>query len=474
MHPHRNYPRQPVGWGTLHEAPPPVIAPYVETRPADWLLLAVLRPAWAYRLELALIALLAVAYVWLGGKLGREDADRLIVAAAFVVALLGWTREPLARSLARSHLRRRWGLACRHAELASRNDRVPWVMRCSLTRAGEQLRVRLPAGAQVPDLENASERLAAFLGVREVRVSRDPANARYARVVVLRRDPLADPNPIPWPLANADHCSLWQPIPVGEDEDGNQVTVTLPERNLLDAGEPGAGKSTVVQLLIAAAALDPSVVLTLFDPKLVELAVWQGCAHRLVGPNVDDAIDVLKALIGELDDRYLTLLANRARKVAPGDGLPLHLVVVEELAFYTNGPDRKASAAFSVLLRDFVARGRAAGMVTVTTTQKPSADVVPTYLRDLFGFRWALRCSTPDASDTILGRGWASQGYSAASIDPTARGVGLLLQEGGVPVRLRACYLDDLELADLARRAEHLRGTTSPEVPTLRLLDGTA
>jgi len=110
----------------------------------------------------------------------------------------------------------------------------------------------------------------------------------------------------------------------------------------------------------------------------------------------------------------------------------------------------------------------------VTTTQKPSADVVPTYLRDLFGFRWALRCSTPDASDTILGRGWASQGYSAASIDPTARGVGLLLQEGGVPVRLRACYLDDLELADLARRAEHLRGTTSPEVPTLRLLDGTA
>jgi hypothetical protein len=474
MHPHRNYPRQPVGWGTFVEAPPPVVAPYVEPRPADWLLLAVLRPAWAYRAELALLTLLAAAYVWLGNQLGRQDADRLIVAAAFIVALLGWTREPLARSLARSHIRRRWALACRHAELASRNDRVPWVMRCGLTRAGEQLRVRLPAGAQVPDLENASERLAAFLGVREVRISRDAANARYARVVVLRRDPLADPAPIPWPLVQAGRRSLWDAIPVGEDEDGNQVTVTLPERNLLDAGEPRAGKSTVVQLLIAAAALDPSVVLTLFDPKLVELSVWQGCAARLVGPNVEEAIEVLKGLIGELDDRYLTLLANRARKVAPGDGLPLHLVVVEELAFYTNGPDRKASAAFSVLLRDFVARGRAAGMVTVATTQKPSADVVPTYLRDLFGFRWALRCSTPDASDTILGRGWASQGYSAAQIDPTARGVGLLLQEGGVPVRLRACYLDDLELAELARRAEHLRGTTRPEVPTLRLLDGTA
>jgi S-DNA-T family DNA segregation ATPase FtsK/SpoIIIE len=166
------------------------------------------------------------------------------------------------------------------------------------------------------------------------------------------------------------------------------------------------------------------VVLTVFDPKLVELAVWQSCAHRLVGPNVEEAIDVLKGLIGELDDRYLTLLANRARKVAPGDRQPLHLVVVEELAFYTNGPDRKARHGVSVLLRDFVARGRAAGMVTVATTQKPSADVVPTYLRDLFGFRWALRCSTPEASDTILGRGWASQGHSAASIDQPPEGSG--------------------------------------------------
>jgi hypothetical protein len=68
-----------VGWGTFVEAPPPVVAPYVEPRPADWLLLAVLRPAWAYRLELALVTFLAVVYVWLGGTLGREDADRLIV-----------------------------------------------------------------------------------------------------------------------------------------------------------------------------------------------------------------------------------------------------------------------------------------------------------------------------------------------------------------------------------------------------------
>jgi hypothetical protein len=41
-------------------------------------------------------------------------------------------------------------------------------------------------------------------------------------------------------------------------------------------------------------------------------------------------------------------------------------------------------------------------------------------------------------------------------------------------VRLRSCYLDDLDLADLARRAEHLQGTVQSSTPTLRLLDGTA
>ena len=99
--------RQPVGWGALHETPPIITAPVVRERPADWLFNGILRPAWAYRLELSLFGLVSVAYVWLGDRLGREGAERLIVAAAFVVALLGWTREPLARSLARSHLRRR-------------------------------------------------------------------------------------------------------------------------------------------------------------------------------------------------------------------------------------------------------------------------------------------------------------------------------------------------------------------------------
>ncbi|MGH2827710.1 MAG: FtsK/SpoIIIE domain-containing protein, partial [Actinomycetota bacterium] len=79
----------------------------------------------------------------------------------------------------------------------------------------------------------------------------------------------------------------------------------------------------------------------------------------------------------------------------------------------------------------------------------------------LFGFRWALRCSTPQASDTVLGQGWASQGYSAATIDSAARGVGFLLHEGGLPIRMRSFHLTDNDLDELAARAEALRANAT-------------
>ena len=104
-----------------------------------------------------------------------------------------------------------------------------------------------------------------------------------------------------------------------------------------------------------------------------------------------------------------------------------------------------------------MARGRAAGVIVCAATQKPAADVVPSALRDLFGFRLALRCNTPQASDTILGQGWASSGYNAASIAPGQRGVGLLLAEDGLPVRMRGFHLADEDVAAIAARASAAR-----------------
>jgi DNA segregation ATPase FtsK/SpoIIIE-like protein len=154
---------------------------------------------------------------------------------------------------------------------------------------------------------------------------------------------------------------------------------------------------------------------------------------------------------------YRDLLAAGDRKITPGDGLALHLVACDELAFYLTVEDRKKHTRFAELLRDLVARGRAAGVIVVAATQKPAADVVPSSLRDLFGFRLAMRCTTRDASDTILGQGWASLGHNAATIAPAQRGIGYLLAEDGLPVRMRAFYVDDHAVDQVARRARALR-----------------
>ena len=115
--------------------------------------------------------------------------------------------------------------------------------------------------------------------------------------------------------------------------------------------------------------------------------------------------------------------------------------------------------------RDIVARGRAPGIIPVEATQRPSADIIPTSLRDLFGYRWAFRCSTEASSDTILGHGWANMGYSATEIDPQARGVGWLRAEDGIPRRVKAAYLTDEQIIDLAGWAAQARATHHAAAP---------
>jgi DNA segregation ATPase FtsK/SpoIIIE-like protein len=252
--------------------------------------------------------------------------------------------------------------------------------------------------------------------------------------------------------------SLWEPIPVGVDEHARTVSISLVERNLLLGGEPGAGKSVAQSLLIATAALDPQVDLWLLDGKRVELAVWRDCARAFVGPNTNDAIDILRQLQQEMEQRYELLLEQRRRKVEQGDGLRLHVVGCDELAFYTCGGERKAREEFNNLCTDLIRRGRAAGIIWIGATQKPSSDVVPTSLRDLVGYRWALRCSTRGASDTILGAGMATAGYTASDIAGDQRGVGYLIAEGELPIRLRSYHLSDDDLDTIAARACQLRG----------------
>ena len=58
----------------------------------------------------------------------------------------------------------------------------------------------------------------------------------------------------------------------------------------------------------------------------------------------------------------------------------------------------------------------------------------------------------------VLGQRWAAQNYTAAAIDPLARGVGWLLSETGVPRRIKTAYLTDADITGLATYAAALRG----------------
>src|SRR5207247_1818391 len=103
----------------------------------------------------------------------------------------------------------------------------------------------------------------------ELRIVRDRRDAARARVLVVRRDPFEDADPLPWPLLGAESTSLWEPVPVGVDEEGEPVALELVERNILLGGEPGAGKSAALSVLLAAGALDSNAQLWLLDGKRV-------------------------------------------------------------------------------------------------------------------------------------------------------------------------------------------------------------
>ena len=406
---------------------------------------------WSWRLEVASAVGVATAHTIARRLLGNNAADSWTLLVLVGLAVWPASRRRLQANLLTERRRRRWTYCL---ATVSPGPAVPILCDFGSASGGEWAQVRIGAGSTVAELANRSEAIAAYLAVDQVRVQRHPTSAGWATIVALAVDPLAQPSP-QWPWLGAGYSWVWWPIPVGIDETGQPVTVTLAEHNLLLGGEPGSGKSVALSQLVAAAALDPRCGLWLLDGKLVELAAWRACADGWAGTDIGEAIGLLVRVQQIMEARYHQLLAAGKRKI--DQSTPLQVLIVDELAHYLAWPDKKPRDAFADLLRDLVSRGRAAGIVVIAATQKPSSDLIPTSLRDLFGYRWALRCTTNAASDTILGSGWASQGVTAATIAPATRGVGWLLHESSLPVRLRAHYLDDHQIGLLAERAAQLR-----------------
>jgi hypothetical protein len=98
------------------------------------------------------------------------------------------------------------------------------------------------------------------------------------------------------PELRTKSINLWQPQPFGVGEDGNFVAITLPNTTSSSAATRIGQVCRLFAALIAMAALDPSVTLTLLDGKQVELAAWSRLADLFVGPDQVEACQALDYL----------------------------------------------------------------------------------------------------------------------------------------------------------------------------------
>jgi hypothetical protein len=123
--------------------------------------------------------------------------------------------------------------------------------------SGNRLTLSLSPGSIAEDYDKAAEALAVCFRSRDVRVLRNPANAGRAELTIVTCDPLAGAG-TPWPWVTAHRTSLWGG-PSSGTRRGRRATcaLDLAGHHVLVGGEPGAGKSNALSMIVAAAALDP-------------------------------------------------------------------------------------------------------------------------------------------------------------------------------------------------------------------------
>lgn len=204
-------------------------------------------------------------------------------------------------------------------------------------------------------------------------------------------------------------------LPVGVD--GNGSPVALPLRNLgnvLVGGLPGGGKSELLASMMAGLlrqdASGRTVQVAAVDTKLVSFGLLPNLAALYAPPalTLEDAHGLVSSLAGEVQRRFELLHAARVRSLeelesVTGERLPYLACFVDELADLSTDPDKARRDRFLALAQEIGRKGRAAGVALVMATQRPSADVIPSSLRNLAGAAVAFRVSRNHDSIAVLG-----------------------------------------------------------------------
>ena len=240
-------------------------------------------------------------------------------------------------------------------------------------------------------------------------------------------------------------------IALGVDIAGNVVVTDLTRMpHLLIAGSTGSGKSVCVNAIITSFLYKSSpedVKLILIDPKVVELAEYNGIPHLLM-PVVTEpkkAAGALGSAVAEMEKRYKLFAETGVREIKSYnklaetredlEKLPYVAIIIDELA------DLMMVAGKEV--EDYICRiaqkARAAGMHLIVATQRPSVDVITGLIKANIPARIAFAVSSQIDSRTILDGGGAEKLLGMGDM--------LFLPLGASkPIRVQGTYVKDGEI----------------------------
>ena len=241
-------------------------------------------------------------------------------------------------------------------------------------------------------------------------------------------------------------------IALGKDIAGvAQVADLCKMPHLLIAGSTGSGKSVCVNSIIMSLLFrsgPEDVKLILIDPKVVELAEYNGIPHLLM-PVITEpkkAAGALSSAVQEMERRYHLFAENNVRdiksfnKLAATDPMlekmPYIAIIIDELAdlMMVVGKDVEDSIC------RIAQKARAAGMHLIVATQRPSVDVITGLIKANIPSRIAFAVSSQVDSRTIL------DGAGAEKL--LGMGDMLFMPVGAPkPIRIQGTFVRDEEIS---------------------------
>jgi len=231
---------------------------------------------------------------------------------------------------------------------------------------------------------------------------------------------------------------------------------------------PGQGKTSAVRVLVAAAALDPSVEMWLHELKGTgDLDPFEQVSHRFISGIDDESIayaaESLKMLRAEVMrraarlkklDRALCPDKKVTREIANKRSLHLWplLAAFDELqnlfAHPKYGKQAGEDAVFVIKI------GRALGVFLILATQRPDKESLPTGVSGNVSTRFCLKVAGQVENDMILGTSAYKNGARATTFRPKVdAGLGYLKGEENAPRVVRTYYLNGADTERVAKRA---------------------